>query len=283
MSRQLRYLPSGFTLIELLVVISIITLLIALLLPALGKARSVARRMVCANNTRQMLLGQAMYAEAYKGWYPPTENHSSGVALKILEWSGGTANIAGETQGSFFGSRKMLLCPDRDMALEDTSRFSSDSNTWGGTYFFIASTGIRGSSDSSWAVRGFFGHIVQNGDMNDDDTWGQFIPHRDFAGTTVALDSHPQVGSASWFQNGVQYPSPSEQPGIIEPNEPDNGVAGTHDGLYYALGAGPNTFARRSHEKGANIGFVDGHAKYRLDEDTTRAINMRQTNNNCYY
>jgi len=63
----------GFTLIELLVVISITSLLMSILLPALSSARQSAVAMQCMNQQRQIHLAQSMYADDNKGWYPPSK------------------------------------------------------------------------------------------------------------------------------------------------------------------------------------------------------------------
>ncbi len=57
----------GFTLIELLVVISIVSLLVAILLPALAKARESARSIVCATQMRQLGMGVLTYLDVRRG------------------------------------------------------------------------------------------------------------------------------------------------------------------------------------------------------------------------
>ncbi len=63
----------GFTLIELLVVIAVIAILMALLLPALNRAREQGKRAVCLNNTKTLVLGWMMYCDDYGGKMPPAQ------------------------------------------------------------------------------------------------------------------------------------------------------------------------------------------------------------------
>lgn len=60
----------GFTLIELLVVIAIIALLIGILLPALGRARASAWKVVSLSNMRQLGIATQLYINDQKDYTP---------------------------------------------------------------------------------------------------------------------------------------------------------------------------------------------------------------------
>ncbi len=68
MRQPLRSRSSAFTLIELLVVIAIIALLVAILLPAIGRARRAARLATCQSNMRQMMIAHAGYNADFKNF-----------------------------------------------------------------------------------------------------------------------------------------------------------------------------------------------------------------------
>lgn len=124
--RAMRSLP-GFTLVELLVVIGIISLLIAILLPALKKARESAQQVTCASQMRQIHLAIVQYAQMNNQCIPrisvgfPMDNGGSygagwphaliiGGAFGPVEWP---ATLGSGTYDNLFRPRMTTLfdCP----------------------------------------------------------------------------------------------------------------------------------------------------------------------------
>ncbi len=93
---------SAFTLIELLVVVAIVGVLVALLLPALGRARQAAKDTVCLVGLRSIGQAVVMYADANREHYP-LSSHTAGRIDHALAWHQ-SLQVYGILPGS-------LLCP----------------------------------------------------------------------------------------------------------------------------------------------------------------------------
>lgn len=94
----------AFTLVELLVVIGIISLLVALLLPALNRAREHANRLKCAANLRSIGQAMTLYVQRYAR-YPAAIFDGPGMPEAGV-WPARLRPLAG-------GSRDVFHCPSR--------------------------------------------------------------------------------------------------------------------------------------------------------------------------
>ncbi len=171
-----RRVRTGFTLIELLVVIGIISLLMAMLLPALSRGQESARRASCQNNLRQMGMVFHMYAsESSGGKYPPMQFQLDSLFHGKIALGPLRSAIFPE----YLTDMRILLCPS---ALQNTRSYSEgdvvlEASDMGRGYIYLGWVLDKtDDSDPTENVRQIFSILPGFDQMLVDDVREEFMP-----------------------------------------------------------------------------------------------------------
>jgi prepilin-type N-terminal cleavage/methylation domain-containing protein len=235
----------GFTLVELLVVIGIISVLIAMLLPALNKARQQAKVVTCASQERQIALALLMYANDNKGYVPQIRWASPNG---IEDESATTNNYKSPANITpYLKSPKVLRCPAEG---PDVNRgyfgLYADPRYYFASYQIIAGHANCTRSTSSYLWYGWLMYTSSTGATN----YRGPIPNVNWTGRMVTDPDVP------WSPRRTQYVDTSaQQPMLMDCFDP---VVKTWVG--YSLAGTPNNHFGLL---GENVAFVDGHVEWR--------------------
>ncbi|MCC6580355.1 MAG: prepilin-type N-terminal cleavage/methylation domain-containing protein [Phycisphaeraceae bacterium] len=213
----------GFTLIELLVVISIIALLIAILLPALTKARAAGEAVSCMSNIRQLLLATNAYmTDLSKGFIPPARD----------AWT----NPAGQNMWGAWAMfwRTRYIDPGTGIL-----GCASDRTTQPGTDYYAYSI--------TWDLAG-------TKPYNRSYLWNKYTGYRLWTETSFSTE-----GPHFWRMDELRKPSKDLLVWCADwPNGYDEYYFGGSIGWYVASPYAGYNFL---HTNSVNGGFMDGHAQ----------------------
>lgn len=143
---------NGFTLVELLVVIGIIAVLIAILLPALQRARRAAVAVACLSNIRQLGVGLALYQNLYRNDWPAVN-----IPPNSPQWTvGGVPNVRfrWNAEGVY-----PMLSPKMDPATFETDAFNTLFQCPGGKIGAFDTANLIASQQKSVSA---FGYAMNN-------------------------------------------------------------------------------------------------------------------------
>jgi type II secretory pathway pseudopilin PulG len=237
--------------VELLVVIGIIAILVAILLPALSKARQAALRTQCMSNQRQMLIGLEMYKVASRGALPngiPGGNIAGSLQIRREEadaknWEKPGNGRFGVTDNGFMHMgrvyQKGYLKDGRVFYCPEAIYFTYDSSWPRGTDPF-PSTGYG---------RVYGGYVYRLGEGGRQNGTGQFDG-------TVGYLKDPPLGTQADVDAEINFN--------------DKGLRGRFKGVKSLtsdfFGYNPSVPASWPHRQpyGICVGWSDGHVTFEL-------------------
>jgi len=228
----------AFTLVELLVVIAIVAVLIALLLPALSKARRAALSVACLSNLRQTYSGFQFYASDNGGVIPVMRNKNGGIVLWPWFLVSGHDSLDALTGKSYL-SQKVVICPSAPLQEVESAYADSDAKSTAYGLFYVASSSL-------WVFRN---SDFQQGTQVAPLTWL----------TTQKLSRLPTPPSETIMLADCQVDTPG--PPYYGPGLPYSIAAFSDQGNGPYWGGRIHTLHGGGKHGFANCAFYDGHAE----------------------
>lgn len=134
----------GFTLVELLVVITIISLMISILLPALSGARASAQRVKCLAQQRQIFIAAVVYAGDHRGYFPNRETQA--------DFTPDYYNYLGA--GEYLTNTAVYLCPAAKPRIRKDWNGNDFEINIGFNYYLLYDWGkASGLTSQGWILR----------------------------------------------------------------------------------------------------------------------------------